>query len=81
MLATTVESTTLAAVSYDVPNHRLCLEFRNRQVYCYSCVPPAVYRALIAAPSKGAYFNRYIRGRFPFRKQADAQLDQPALST
>lgn len=68
ILATEVESTTLAWVAYDAPAQRLWLEFRSHALYCYLAVPPAVHRALIAAPSKGVYFNRNIRGCFPFTK-------------
>jgi hypothetical protein len=73
MLATAVESTTLATVSYEVSSPRLWLEFRSHAVYCYFGVPPKIYQDLMAAPSKGAYFNRHIRTRFPYHKQADAR--------
>lgn len=65
MLATTVESTTLATVAYDAPRQLLWLEFRSHARYCYFGVPAAVHQGLLAAPSKGTYFNRNIRGRFP----------------
>ena len=69
MLTAAVQSTTLASIAYDAPGQRLWLEFRSRAVYCYFGVPPAVYQALIAATSKGAYFNRSIRGHFPYHRQ------------
>jgi len=72
MLATAVESTTLAAVDYDSAAQMLWLEFRSRAVYRYCHVPLAVYQALLAAPSKGAYFNRHIRGRFEYHRQPDS---------
>jgi hypothetical protein len=78
MLATAVESTTLATVIYDPPSQLLWLEFRSRAVYCYFGVPPAIYQSLMAAPSKGAYFNRNIRGHFRYHKQAGRQPQQPA---
>jgi hypothetical protein len=78
MLTTAVGSTTLATVSYDVPSQQLWLEFRSRTVYCYFSVPLVVYRDLMAAPSKGAYFNRHIRGCFPYHKEAAASLLPPA---
>jgi len=43
----------------------LRLEFRSRAIYDYYGVPAAVDEALLGAPSKGSYFNRVIRGRFP----------------
>ena len=60
-----VESTTLAGVGYDKSSGRLQLEFRSGAVYEYSGVPESVHEALMDAPSKGGYFNRSIRGRFP----------------
>lgn len=71
MIATAVESRTLATVTYDGARHLLWLEFRSRAVYCYFDVPPGVYQELMTADSKGSYFNRNIRGRFPYRRVTD----------
>jgi hypothetical protein len=49
------------------------LEFRSRAIYQYSGVPPAVHQALLQAPSMGSYFNRAIRGRFPYALVSNAQ--------
>jgi len=73
MNVTTVESTTLWAVAYDDARNLLELEFRSRAIYQYFGVPPAVHAALLRAPSKGSYFNRVIRGRFPYARTANAQ--------
>jgi hypothetical protein len=66
MNVTAVESTTLATVAYDDARELLQLEFRSRAIYRYFGVPAAVHAALVGAPSKGSYFNRVIRGRFPY---------------
>ena len=66
MRVTTVDSTTLATVAYDKARGRLQLEFRSRAIYQYFGVPAAVHEGLLAAPSKGSYFNRFIRGHFPY---------------
>jgi hypothetical protein len=66
MNSTVVVSTTLATVAYDDVRELLRLEFRNQAIYQYSDVPAAVHQALLQAPSMGSYFNRVIRGRFPF---------------
>ena len=60
-----VESATLVAMGYDDARAVLQLEFRSHGVYLYFGVPGSVYEALLAAPSKGRYFNGAIRGRFP----------------
>jgi hypothetical protein len=68
MPAATVESTTLTTVAYDPIRQLLRLQFRSRAVYCYFGVPEGVYQDLMAADSKGSYFNRKIRGRFPYHR-------------
>jgi hypothetical protein len=46
------------------------LEFRSGAIYRYFAVPPAVVEGLIAAESKGAYFNRHIRNHFRYQRLA-----------
>lgn len=64
-----VPSTTLATVAYDADRELLQLEFLDRTVYQYSAVPAHIHAALLRAPSKGAYFNRFIRGRFAYTQR------------
>ena len=66
MNETRVESATLRAFAYDESREILQLEFLSRAIYHYYGVPAAVHEALRGAPSKGRYFNRAIRGRFPY---------------
>ena len=73
MNETRLESTTLRALAYDGRRGILQLEFRTRAIYHYYGVPAGVYEALLGAPSKGSYFNRVIRGRFPYSLCASAQ--------
>jgi hypothetical protein len=73
MNETKVESTLLQALAYDDSREILQLEFRSRAIYHYYGVPAAVHEALLVAPSQGSYFNRAIRGRFPFALAARAQ--------
>ena len=70
---TAVESTTLATIAYDEARELLQLEFRSRAIYQYLGVPAAVHEALLGAPSKGSYFNRFIRGHFPYGLAARGQ--------
>jgi lysyl-tRNA synthetase class 2 len=44
------------------------VEFRSGEIYRYGGVPPHSYSDLLAAPSKGGYFNSSIRNRFPFKE-------------
>jgi len=59
-----VDSSLLASAAYDVSESVLQLEFRDGAIYRYFDVPAAVYNDLLAADSKGSYFNKQIRGRF-----------------
>jgi hypothetical protein len=64
MDAVAVDSSVLSLVTFS-PEHRLLeLEFRSGAVYQYFDVPPQTYSALLAADSKGEYFNAHIRNRF-----------------
>ena len=69
MLVTAVESSVLAALAYDHLTQCLWLEFRNGAVYRYLGVSSVLYQRLLAAPSKGTYFNRHVRGQFAYQKQ------------
>jgi hypothetical protein len=60
-----LDSTTLAAAAYDGRCERLELDFRDGTRYAYTGVPPNLYLDLLRADSKGSFFNRHIRGRFP----------------
>ena len=79
MLVAGVDSTTLATVSYDPARGLLQLEFCRRAIYQYFGVPAAVHAQLLGARSKGGYFNRAIRGHFPYRRVADFHADAPQV--
>ena len=46
----------------------LSVWFRDGDRYDYADVPERVYRAFLAAGSAGAFFQRYIRDAYAFRK-------------
>jgi hypothetical protein len=73
MNETRVESTTLRAFAYDDDREILQLEFVSRAIYHYYGVAAAVHEGLLGAASKGSYFNRVIRGRFPYALCASSQ--------
>lgn len=76
-----VESSTLAAVGYDAVRKLLQLEFRSGAVYQYFGVPAAIYESLLNATSKGSFFNRSIRGRFPYGAAAGRPAVQHAMAS
>jgi hypothetical protein len=58
-----VESSLISSVNYS-PQATLEVEFRSGAVYRYFLVSKGVFEGLMAAPSKGVYFNRHIRTAF-----------------
>ncbi|MBS3914312.1 MAG: KTSC domain-containing protein [Bacteroidetes bacterium] len=55
MEMSTVDSTNLSAVGYDINQALLRIEFHNGSVYEYYDVPQNVFEELMAAESKGSY--------------------------
>jgi hypothetical protein len=62
-----VDSSLLLSVEY-ASDQTLKLTFRSGAAYRYFAVPEAVVNQLIAAESKGAFFNRKIRNRFAYQR-------------
>ena len=62
-----VNSSNLISVGYDLKSKTLEIEFKNG-IYQYIGVPIGIYESLMKAQSKGKYFHRFIRGRFPDKK-------------
>ena len=60
-------SSLLVSMQYS-PQATLDLEFCSGAVHRYFTVPLTIAEGLRAAESKGAYFNRYIKDRFPSRR-------------
>ena len=63
-----VESTTLASVGYLPPQGVLEVAFRDGSQYRFFAVPPRCVEQLLAAGSKGGYFNQNIRNHFRFQR-------------
>jgi len=64
-----VESSLLSSVAY-AHDGTLRLQFRSGAIYHYLAVPRVVFESLLAAPSKGEYFNRSIRDHFQHQRLA-----------
>lgn len=58
----------LAGAAWDEGRSVLRIRFRSGGVYDYAEVPRTVYMALMAAQSKGSFFNREIKDRYAFVK-------------
>jgi hypothetical protein len=60
-----VASKGIASIGYSKRLHILEIEFVNGAVYRYLEVAPSVYRDLMSADSKAAYYDRNIKGNYP----------------
>lgn len=59
-----VESEIIASVGYDAQSRTLEVELVHRAIYQYRDVPGEVHVALLAADSKGRFFNDAIRDSY-----------------
>lgn len=64
MLLVPVASTDIAAMGYDPTTGDLQIQFTTGRIYAYQAVPPELYDALVAAPSKGSFFAATIKKQF-----------------
>lgn len=62
-----VDSSLIRSVTYGT-DATLTVRLHSGAVYRYFTVPRTILEEFLAAASKGAYFNRHIRERFPFQR-------------
>jgi hypothetical protein len=65
-----VESTVITSFGYDRHDRKLSVTFASGAVYEYGSVPASVYREFAASESKGRFFAKRLRGKYPFIKVA-----------
>jgi hypothetical protein len=58
---------------YRPDTQELQITFKSGRSFAYSEVPQTMFDAYMASPSKGAFFNIAIRGRFQFRELTPAR--------
>ncbi|MBS0411025.1 MAG: KTSC domain-containing protein [Proteobacteria bacterium] len=68
MTPDTFDSTAIRRIRYDEAAGKLFVRFAGGGEYLYVGVPPEICRAFRQAPSKGRYFARAIRDRFPYNR-------------
>jgi hypothetical protein len=72
-----VESSVIAEVGYSLSSQTLEVLFRSGAIYLYYFVPQSVHDALLAADSKGTYFNKQIKGVYEHCRIAEP-YDNPS---
>ena len=68
------ESDAIAKFAYDLTAANLVIFFKSGGVYEYQNVPPEIFEAFRAAPSKGQYFQASIRAPFASRPLAPHEI-------
>lgn len=64
-----VDSTLIRSVGYDLASSVLEIEFITEdRIYEYFDVPLSIYSELMAAESKGLYFNEYIKDMYSYQQ-------------
>ena len=64
-----VDSTLIKSVEYDDITEDLTLTFQDGGVYVHRDVPRKIYRGLMEAKSKGAYYHKRIKGQYTAEKK------------
>lgn len=62
-----VDSSVVRSIQYDAAARTLTVRLVHG-LYVYEDVPEPIYRAFLAAPSKGAFYNSEVRDRFFYRR-------------
>ena len=63
-----VSSSTVMSIGYDRQTETLEIEFGSGRVYQYYGVPDRLHVEIMQTPSKGQFFNTYIRDRYPYSR-------------
>ena len=63
-----VSSSNIVSAGYDAASETFEIEFKDGAVYQYYNVGEHLYQQFVAAPSKGQFFNVYIKNVVPFSR-------------
>ena len=64
MIMHPVISNIISAIGYDEHSLSLVIVFNDGCAYEYDSVPAIIVNQLLASPSKGRFYNQFIKGRF-----------------
>jgi len=59
-------SAVIKSYSYDASSQTLEIQYHSGKVYHYLNVPEKVFREMRSTMVKGIWFNRHIKGKYPF---------------
>lgn len=61
-------SAVIAEYTYDAPSETLEIRYHSGKVYHYLKVPEKVFKQMRSTMVKGIWFNRNIKGKYPFKE-------------
>jgi hypothetical protein len=61
-------SAVIAAYEHDAVHEILTIRYHSSKVYNYLQVPEKVFREMRSTMVKGIWFNRFIKGKYPFEE-------------
>ncbi len=78
-----MHSTALEAAAYDPRAQALYVFFQRGSAYRYDGVPQSVYEGLVAAHSKGQFYQAHVRKSFSYERlsPADAERVRARMAT
>ena len=59
-----VSSSAIASVGYDPSLQRMQVKFNQGKTYSFCRVPQRIFDGLLAAGSKGSYYDSHIRDKY-----------------
>jgi len=62
-----VKSSNIKEVGYNKQTKELVVKFKGNSIYVYKNVPNIQYKKLLKANSKGAFLNKAIKGKYPYK--------------
>jgi len=68
MNRSSVSSSNIRSVGYDLDTRTLEVEFHSGGISQYAGVLETIYQGFMRAASKGSYFHDHIKGRYPDRQ-------------
>ncbi len=61
-------SAVIAAYEYNTDKEILTIRYQSGKVYNYLQVPEKVFKEMRSTMVKGIWFNRHIKGKYPFEE-------------
>ncbi|WP_215781980.1 KTSC domain-containing protein [Paludibacterium sp. B53371] len=77
---TSLTSSSISRICHDADSQILFVRFVNGSQYEYYLVARQIYQDFLASPSKGQFFNRNIRSRYPYARTREVRISQHTLS-